>query len=190
MRLVGWGLGAVLSFVAGVGLPACGERIGGDDGTTGTGGAGGSGPFTPAVEPADVCALLSLADIETILPTAGAGVPQPNSTSPDGWGVECDWKDTAPASGSTASLVVVGVLSSAGIADLDRGPQSLAAGATPSSAAVVGLGDTAEYADLTNAQALEAVAGSYDVEVTVTFRNPAVTAVQLRPLVARVLGEI
>jgi hypothetical protein len=190
MRSVVAGLVALLLFVAAVGLPACGENISGGGAATGSSGAGGSGTFTPAVEPANVCALLSLADVQLVLATAGAGVAQPNSTSTNGWGIECDWKDSAPGSTRTVRLVVVGVLASDGVADLDRGPQSLAAGTTPSYMAVSDLGDVAEYADFMNAQILEAVSGSYLVETAVEFVSPAVTAAQLGPLVAKVIGEL
>ncbi len=188
MRLVGAG-GALLLLVAAAAMPACsGENLGGGGGRAGTGGASPSGTFTPAVEPAAPCPLLSLADVQTILPAAGAGVPQPGSTSPEGWGLECDWKVTA-LGGPDVSLVVVGVVTSDGIADLDRGLQSVAYDGA-SSMAVSGLGDAAEYTDSTNFQILAARTGAYLIQVTVDFVTPDVTAAQLRPLVAKVLGEL
>jgi|SRR5579871_2790039 len=189
MRSVGGGWGALLSLVAAVALPACsGENLGGGGSQAGTGGAGTRGAFTPAVEPAAPCALLSLADVQTILPAAGAGVPQPSSTSTEGWGMECDWKVTA-LGGPGVSLVVVGVVNSDGISDLDRGLQSVAYDGA-SSMAVSGLGDAAEYTDSTNFQILAARTGAYLLQVTVDFVTPDVTAAQLRPLVAKVLGEL
>ncbi len=187
MRLTGSGWRALVYLVAAISLPACtGETLGPGGGQTG---AGGSGAFTPAVQPPDVCALLPPGDVATVLPTAALGVAQPTSMSSEGWGLECDWKDTDPASAKAVTLVVVGVVTSAGIADLDNGLQSVAYGGAPSMP-VSGLGDAAEYENSTNFQILEARAGSYLIEVDVRFATPAVSEPQLHPLVAEVLGQL
>jgi hypothetical protein len=211
MRLSGTGLGAAL-FIAAVTLPACGGGGGGGSGgsgggtggvgaiggthgtggssaTGGTHGTGGSSGFTPATEPADICSLLTLADAQTILPSAGAGVVQPVIATADVWMVQCDWDDPSN-NGKSVELILEGALTATGNSDLDGILRTAGTGATQSMM-VSGLGDGAIYVNTTGIeQILEARSGSYLVNVTAVFITPDVTASPLQPLVQKVISGL
>src|SRR5215471_17024745 len=120
---------------------------------------GGGGTFTPALEPADHCALLTQADAQTIFPTAGPGVPQINAETSDGWSVECVWSDSSTRSAGIVSLVLDGALTREGARQLDPALTAFAGG--PGAMAVSGLGDKASYINNTGTdQRLAARVGS------------------------------
>jgi len=153
-------------------------------------GCGGGGTFTPASQPADICALLTQADAQTILPTAAPGARQINAETNDFWSIECAWSDSSSPSGKVVTLILYGALTSTGA----RGNEDALTVAYPGSApatAVSGLGDKAAY--INNAgtdQRLAALAGSYLVVVWVYSITPDATEPQLHPLVAKAIAGL
>ena len=149
---------------------------------------GGGGSFTPATEPADVCALLMQADAQTILPTAGPGMRQVNARTDTYWSIECAWWESPGQSPKVVSLLLDGALTSEGARGLDDALTVPVFGAQP--VAVSGLGDNAAYADDGTNQTLGARAGNFMVNVTAYTITPAVTESQLRPLVAKAIAAL
>ena len=152
----------------------------------GGGGSGGSGSFKPATAPADVCSLLTLADVQAVLPGALPGVVVPTTDYPDVWVRDCQWADSAGF--ASVELVIQGALTSRGDQGLDvlvtTGPGN--GQKTP----VSGLGDKAMYwVDMTD-QGLVAKHGSYAISVTAYLFNQAPTEAQLAPLVLKAMGEL
>lgn len=146
---------------------------------------GGGGGFTPATPIADVCSLLTLSDIQTVLPGAGPGVEQtgPDTSDLGFWSRDCKW-DVSDTSVESIELVIFGATTEQGLAGIT------AAAYGKSSSAVTGLGTDARYwvEDVTSG--LWAFDGSLSVDITAYFLTPMPTEAQLYPLVAKVLGEI
>lgn len=173
---------------------ACGggSENGGSGASSGTGGSGGGsggsggGTFTPATPPADVCSLLTLTDVQAVLPTASAGVIEPTADTPDIWNRICKWEGGA-GSAESIELVVFGATTKDGLTGL----QVMASGLGSTSTPVSGLGDSAAYwEEGTSDVGLVALQGSQAVDVTAYFFTQFPTADQLKPLVSKVLGEI
>jgi hypothetical protein len=163
------------------------NATGGSSGASANGGAGGSTNFVAASPPADVCALLTLTDVQTILPGAGAGAPEPVADTPDTWSRICKWKASGIAS---VDLVVFG-------AKTEQGLQALTIMATTGpgngpKTPVTGLGDRAVYWENSgiNTRGLTAQKGSYSADVTAYFVDPAPTQAQLTPLVQQALDHL
>jgi hypothetical protein len=164
---------ATLALAAGTALlPACG-------GST----------FTPAMQPADVCALLTQADAQRLLPTAAAGTPQQNAMTDAYWSLECVWPDSATPSAKIVALILEGALTSEGAGALDVALTAPSGDGQPM--AVSGLGDKASYTDNPGTtQLLGARVGNYLVNVTAYSLTPDVTEAQLFPLVANAIGGL
>jgi hypothetical protein len=158
-----------------------------------SGGGGGSGDggggFTAASPVANVCGLLTLADVQAVMPGAVAGVEQPtaDTTSVGFWSRDCKWEDAVVTS-RLMELVIFGATTAQGLAGL-----KLAAASGDTNTPVSGLGTEAHYwvkdpPIATNG--LWARDGSLSVDVTAYFFDPIPTEAQLHPLVAKVLGEL
>jgi hypothetical protein len=151
---------------------------------------GGLGGFTPATQPADVCSLLPLLDIKTVLPTAAAGVARPGMTMPDQWKQECDWIDNRGLYVSPAiGLFLEGAVTPQGNSNLDVEFVSIGGGPMQGTA-VGGLGTKALYFNVLNgmSQFLEARTGSYLVSVEADNFPSPVSEAQLEPLVRKVIS--
>jgi hypothetical protein len=150
---------------------------------------GGSGSFTPATQVADICSLLALSDVQTILPTAMDGTPQATLSTNDIFSQECDWNDSSTSSAMAVTLVIEGALTAQGASEIN-----IVVGADQGSTqhmAVSGLGDRAEYINFTGTdQLLGARTRSYLVDVTVYLFTPDVTEAQLQPLVAKAVNAL
>ena len=151
---------------------------------------GGGSAFEPAMMPADVCALLTQADAQTILPTAGPGARQIDAETSDFWTIACFWLDSSSGSGKDVGLTLTGALTVGGAGQLD----ALTVGASTGSAplvAVSGLGDKAAYVNNSGSeQLLGARVGNYLVDVTADSITPDVTEAQLHPLVAKAIAGL
>jgi hypothetical protein len=149
-------------------------------------GAGGEGGFTPTTPITDVCSLLTLADIQTVLPAARPGAEQltPDTSDIGFWSRDCNW-DVSDTSVEAIELVIFGATTEQGLAGIKAAALS---GRTNSP--VAGLGEDARYwvDDVTGG--LWAFDGSLSVDITAYFLTPMPTEEQLHPLVAKVLGEI
>jgi hypothetical protein len=153
---------------------------------------GGLGGFTRATQPADVCSLLPLADVETVLPTAATGVVRLGMTMPEQWKQECDWIDkrglyVSPAIG----LCLEGAVTPQGNSNLDVEFVSIGGGPMQGTA-VGGLGNEALYFKLNGvmSQFLEARTGSYLVTVEADNFPSPVSEAQLEPLVRKVISRL
>jgi hypothetical protein len=156
--------------------PACG------------GGSGSGTPFVMTSPVADVCSLLTLADAQTLLPGATAGVQQTTDDTADVWTRECDW-DAGGVSGMSVTLVVDGALTSQGNTLLNILATTGAGSGTKMP--VSGVGDKAIYFNDTGLdQGLTALHAGYDVDVTVYFLTPDVPESSLQPLVVKAMGAL
>ena len=150
-----------------------------------SGPTGGVGGFVPATPITDVCSLLTLSDIQTVLPGAQPGIEQggPDTSNLGFWSRNCEW-EVSDISAENIELVIFGATSEQGLLGIT------AAGHSSSGSPVAGLGTEASYwvSDLT--RGLWAIDGSLSVDVTTYFVTTVATEEQLHPLVAKVLGEI
>src|SRR4029079_1477249 len=98
-------LGTAALLLHAIGLMACSD----DGGGKGTGG-GPSGSFAAATPPSDVCAMLTLSDVQAVLPDAVDGVEEKTAdTSKVGfWARDCKWETTSGA--TSLELVIFGAL--------------------------------------------------------------------------------
>jgi hypothetical protein len=178
---------------------ACSSE-GGDGGATGGGGGaggsgtGGSSSFTPATPPSDVCALLTLADVQTLAPMAQAGVEEPtgDTTNIGFWSRICKYEvDATPT--HSIELVVFGALTEAGLQGI-----KLAAQSGKVNEPVSGVGDEAHYWEddsispgKTATAGLWALQSPYSVDITnYFFPTTFPTADQMKPLVIKALGQL
>ncbi len=152
--------------------PACGSSSGAS--------------FTPTTPVADVCSMLALSTVQTLLPGAPAGAPLTLSDDADIWSRGCAWQ----ASGMAVTLLVDGALTSSG--DLVLGTVVDAnSSSTTQATAVSGVGDKAVYLVNTGlGQILNARSGGYVVSVSVSGFTPEVPEASLQPLVVEVLGKL
>jgi hypothetical protein len=153
----------------------------------------GGSAFEPAMMPADVCALLTQADAQTILPTAGPGAGQVNAQTNDYWSIECAWLDSSSSGPGPkyVSLIVAGALTSDGSSQLDDALTTSPNPTIVQAVAVSGLGDKAAYLnDPGNEQVLRARLGNYLADLRATSITPDVTELQLHPLVAKAIAGL
>lgn len=147
---------------------------------------GSGGTFTASAPISDVCSLLTVADIQTVLPGARAGVEQATPPTSDlgFWSGDCKW-DVSDTLVQAVELVIFGATTEQGLAGLKAAARS---GKT--NTPVSGLGSEAHFwaDDLDNG--VWALSGSLSVDVTTYFLTPMPTEEQLHPLVAKVLGEV
>jgi hypothetical protein len=148
-------------------------------------GGGGGGGFMPATPPADVCAMLTLADVQGLQPSSTAGVEQQtgDNTSLGFWARDCKWDG-----GSTSvELVVFGALNAQGLAGIKAAARS----GKVLNMAVSGLGTEAHYwQDQMDVSGLWAISGFYSVDVTSYFITPYPAEASFHPLVAKALGQL
>jgi hypothetical protein len=152
--------------------------------------AGSTSTF-PAPEPADVCSLLTLADVQSILPTAVPGVASTGAPNSDIWGIECDWE----GSSSGVSLLVEGAKAPAALSVFDLAIQGAEVATTGVQIMPISdVGDEAVYVDDTRMNAvkqeLQAASGNYWVGLIAAGFTTPVTLVQLQPLVVKVLNSL
>lgn len=152
------------------------------------GGSGGSTAFAPATPPSDVCALLTLADVQAVLPNARPGVEQQtgDNTALGFWARDCKW-DVSDTSTVALELVVFGALNESGLQAI-----KLAAQSGPVNNPVSGVGDEAHYwADTANGtNGLWSLKAPYSVDTTAYFFKTFPTADQFKPLVVKALGQL
>jgi len=172
---------AGLSIIALFATTACG----GDDTKQSKAGET-SGPFTPTKPPDDPCALLDMSDVQSILPAAGAGAPEPTEDTPDDWTRTCKWKG---AELDSVELVLFGALTSNGQQLLGILSTRIGNG---TKMPVSGLGDAATYWEDSgvNTRGLTAKKTNYVADVTAYFLDPAPTEGQFEPLVRKALDQL
>jgi hypothetical protein len=162
-------------------LIGCGARRSADD-------AGAINAFTPAPwPPQDVCTLLALADVQTVLPTAQrCGEDDPLSPVPGGpyWIVGSRWLGTP----GVVSLTLVGAQTPEGKAGLDVSvPFDLDGGTAL--VPVTGVGTQAGYYDSSGTeQSLEVLFGSYKLTISVDGVTPDVPEAALQPLAVKAIS--
>lgn len=173
-----------------IAVAACnggGANAGGSAGATGGGSGRASGGFTPATPPADVCSLLTLSDVQGVLPNAQPGVAQqsPDTSAEGFWSRDCKWDGATSA--TSLELVVFGALTQTGLAGI-----KIAAQTGTTNTPVSGVGDEAHYweesAQGTNG--LWALKAPYSVDTTAYFLKPFPNADQFKPLVVKALGQL
>jgi hypothetical protein len=190
MRLRG-----VVIVIALAALPACGNtktdaRNDAKTNADASSDAGGPSSF-PAPESADVCSLLTLADVQSILPTAVPGVAGTGAPSSDAWGIECDWD----GSSGSVSLLVEGAKVPAELSTFDltiQGAEVATSGVQIMP--ISDVGDEAVYFNDTRMdtvrQELQATSGNYWVGLIAADFTTPVTLAQLQPLVVKVLNSL
>jgi hypothetical protein len=177
-------IGVVLVAIMSCGLPVPSQPPASAPASS-SGPTGGGGGFAPVTPIADVCSLLTLSDIQTVLPGARPGVEQtgPDTSDVGFWSRDCKW-DVSDTSVQNIELVIFGATSEQGLAGIT------AAIYGKSSTPVTGLGADARYWVRDTDSGLWALNGSVSVDVTSYFLTPVASEEQLHPLVAKVLGEI
>jgi hypothetical protein len=175
----------MLALAAAVML-ACGAVAPADTGPATPEAAGAPGGAFVATAPiADVCSLLTTADVQTLLPGARPGVEQEMPAAADAgfWSRDCKW-DVSDTSTEAMELVVYGATVEEGLLGL----KSAAQGKT--GIAVSGLGTEAYYWIGPGTNGLWVVDGAHAVNITAYFLNPAPSQGQFQPLVTKVLDQI
>lgn len=155
---------------------------------SGCGGGGAAPAFEPAkAPPADVCSLLTIDDVHTLLPGARVGVEQQTQdlSHLDMWTRECKW-DVSDMSAQAVHLYIFGAMTQGGLAALKGMGNNLAMINTP----LTGLGAEAHYWQQDADNGVWALEGSSSANVTAYSLTPLTTEAQFRPLVAKVLGEL
>jgi len=196
---VGW-LALVLAMAAACGGSAGtggssagtgGGNAGNGGGNAGTGGGnagtGGMSSFTPATPAADVCSMLALADVQTLLPGATGGTPLANNDDADLWSRGCEWQTDGP----DITLFVDGARTSNGVfllGFLVEAHSNSNTQATP----VSGVGDAAVFIDNLNLndQILNARKGNQLVSLAFYPTAAKATEASLEPLVIEALGKL
>ena len=148
-------------------------------------GGGGTGTFTAATPLASVCALLTPVDVAAIFPDAISGGEYPIIDTVNIWGSECHWHPSQ-AYLPTLALTVYGAKTPPGLTGLvppsDPGTVSTL---------VTGIGTAARYWEQVSlGNGLWALEGSWTVNLAASYFTTPLTEAQLRPLVARALGEL
>ncbi|HVX95814.1 MAG TPA: hypothetical protein VHK47_12960 [Polyangia bacterium] len=162
-RRMGW----LLLILA---APACGS-------------SGGGEPFTPTTPVADICGMLALSSVQTLVPGASAGATFTVNGNANLWARGCQWDDRI-------SLMIEGALTSQGVQVLSSEIQ-VTSNANRQVTPVAGLGDEAVY--LVNVgldEILNARKGSYVVSLAAYDSSPPVSETALQPLVVEVLGKL
>ena len=152
--------------------------------------AGSTSSF-PAPEPADVCSLLTLADVQSILPTAVPGVASAGTPNSDIWGIECDWE----GSSSGVSLLVEGAKAPAALGVFDLAIQGAEVATTGVQIMPINdVGNEAVYVNDTRMNAvkqeLQAASGNYWVGLIAAGFTTPVPLAKLQPLVVKVLNSL
>ena len=147
---------------------------------------GSGGAFNPATPISDVCSLLTISDVQTVMPGARPGAEQqtPDTADIGFWSRDCSW-DVSDTSVQSIELVVFGATTEQGLAGITAAARS---GTT--NTPVSGLGTAARYWVDDAVNGLWALDGSLSVDVTAYYLTPMPTEAQLHPLVGKVLGEI
>jgi hypothetical protein len=149
-------------------------------------GGSGSTPFTPTTPVADVCSMLALSDVQTLLPGAIPGAPLTLDDTAEFWIRGCAWQ----ANGMSVSLLVQGALNSDGNLLLDVEVEATS-NATSQATAVPGVGDKAVYrVNQGLDQILNAKKGSTVVSVAAYGFTPDVPEASLQPLVVEALSKL
>jgi hypothetical protein len=150
-------------------------------------GSNGGTPFTATTPVADVCSMLALEDVQTLLPGATAGTPMAPDDTADIWLRGCAWQGSG---GMAVTLLVEGALTSNGRlvlgTEVDANSNS-----TTQATAVSGVGDKAAY--LVNQgleQILNALKGSTVVSLAAYNFTPVVPEASLQPLVVEALSKL
>jgi hypothetical protein len=154
--------------------------------TPACGGSSGT-PFSPTTPVADVCGMLALSDVQTLLPGATAGAPLAPDDTADSWSRGCAWQGSG---GMAITLLVDGALTSNGLLVLSTVVDANSSSTTQATA-VSGVGDKAVY--LVNqglGQILNALKGSNVVSLAVYNFTPEVPEASLQPLVVEALGKL
>src|SRR5512143_1261749 len=143
------------------------------------------GAFVATAPIADVCSLLTTADVQTLLPDARPGVEQEMPVAADAafWSRGCKW-DVSDTSTEAIELIVYGATAEQGLVGL----KSAAKGKT--GIAVSGVGSEAYYWIGQGTNGLWVLDGPFAVNITAYFLNPAPNQGQFQPLAAKVLDEI
>lgn len=181
---------SVLLAVATVFIFACGalgpSGASGNSGNNAGGTGGGGGAFQPATPISDVCSLLTISDVQTVLPGARPGAEQqtPDTAAYGFWSRDCKW-DVSDTSVQSIELVVFGATTEQGLLGIKAAAQS-----HKTNSSVSGLGTEAHFWAEDTDNGLWALNGSVSVDITAYFLTPMLTEAQLHPLVAKVLGEI
>jgi hypothetical protein len=155
--------------------------------TPACGGSGSGAPFTPTTPVADVCSMLALSDVQTLLPGATAGTPLTPEDTADSWTRGCAWQGSG---GMALTLLVEGALTRNGQLMLGIAVD-VTSSSTTQATAVSGVGDKAEY--LVNQgldQILNALQGSTAVSLAAYGFTPEVPEASLQPLVVEALGKL
>jgi hypothetical protein len=151
------------------------------------GGSSGGAPFTPTTPIADVCGMIALSTVQTLLPGAPAGAPIAPSDDADIWAHGCSWQGSG---GMGVSLLVEGALTSNGNLVVSFAVD-VTSNATTQATAVSGVGDKAVYLVNTGLdQILNAKKGSTVVSVAAYNFPAAVPEASLQPLVVEALGKL
>lgn len=183
------GDGAATGGMSGGGTSGGGGSGGTTSGGAGNGGTGGSSAFTPATPPSDVCAMLTLADVQAVFPNSLAGVEEPtgDNSAQGFWARICKYELSATSTQSL-ELVVFGALNENGLQGIKFAAQS-----GPVNNPVSGVGEEAHYWDDTAAHGtsgLWALKAPYSVDTTSYSITPTPTADQFKPLVVKALGQL
>jgi len=187
--VVGIGCGSSLSPASGTGGSGRDDSAVSSSGGDGSGGGStdGSSTFTPAAMPADIYAMLTVADLQMLLPTAGSGVEQDPLTGPPFWELGCQWNGPE----GEVQLSLAGALTAEGNAALDVDVSYIFPDGSTSSMPVRGVGSNAEYVNYSGkSQSLRAKLGPYLVTVDADGFTPDVPEAKLQPLVTKVLNDL
>jgi hypothetical protein len=151
------------------------------------GSGNGASPFMPTTPVADVCSMLALGDVQTLLPGATAGMPLAPEDDADAWTRGCAWDGSG---GLAISLLVEGALTSKGKVVLGT-LVDVTGTSTQQATPVAGVGDKAAY--LVNEgldQILNALQGSILVSLAAYNFMPGASEASLEPLVVEALGKL
>jgi hypothetical protein len=151
------------------------------------GSGNGASPFMPTTPVADVCSMLALPDVQTLLPGAAAGMPLAPDDNADAWTRGCEWDGSG---GMAITLIVEGALTSNGKVVLGT-VVDLTSTSTRQATPVPGVGDKAVY--LVNQgldQILNALQGSTVVSLAAYNFTPDASEASLEPLVLEALDKL
>jgi hypothetical protein len=137
--------------------------------------------------PADICAMLNVADLQTLLPTAGFGVELDPLTGPPFWELGCKWNGPE----GEVQLSLAGAVTAEGNAELGVNVSYIFPDGSTSSMPVNGVGSNADYVNYSGkSQSLRAKLGPYVVTVEADGFTPDVPEATLQPLVTKVLNQL
>jgi hypothetical protein len=144
-------------------------------------------PIMPAVMPAEICAMLTVADLQALLPTAGSGVEEDPLPGPPFWELGCQWDGPQ----GDVQLSLAGAVTTAGNAELDVDVSYIFPDGSTSSLPVSGVGSEAHYVNYSGeSQSLRSKLGPYLVTIVADGFTPDVPEATLQPVVAKVLSQL